>query len=66
MIEEAYELVDAVNKNDDDMIEEETGDVLLQAAFHTVLKEEQSAFTSADVITRVVKKLIFRHSHILR
>ena len=46
------------------MIEEETGDVLLQAAFHTVLKEEQSAFTSADVITRVVKKLIFRHSHI--
>lgn len=64
MIEEAYELVDAVNKNDDDMIEEETGDVLLQAAFHTVLKEEQSAFTSADVITRVVKKLIFRHSHI--
>ena len=64
MIEEAYELVDAINKNDDDMIEEETGDVLLQAAFHTVLKEEQGAFSSGDVITRVVKKLIFRHSHI--
>ena len=46
------------------MIEEETGDVLLQAAFHTVLKEEQGAFSSGDVITRVVKKLIFRHSHI--
>lgn len=64
MVEEAYELVDAINKRDDDMIEEETGDVLLQAAFHTVMKEEQGAFTSEDVTTRVVKKLIFRHSHI--
>lgn len=64
MIEEAYELVDAINKGDDDMIEEETGDVLMQAAFHTVLKEEQGAFNSQDVTTRVVKKLIFRHSHI--
>lgn len=64
MIEEAYELVDAINRKDDDGIEEETGDVLLQAAFHTVLKEEQGAFSSGDVLTRVVKKLIFRHSHI--
>ncbi len=64
MIEEAYELVDAINRKDDDGIEEECGDVLLQAAFHTVLKEEQGAFTSGDVLSRVVKKLIFRHSHI--
>ncbi|MCD7729344.1 MAG: nucleoside triphosphate pyrophosphohydrolase [Clostridia bacterium] len=64
MIEEAYELVDAINKKDDEMLWEETGDVLLQAAFHTVLKEEQGAFTSQDVTTRLVKKLIFRHSHI--
>ena len=64
MIEEAYELVDAVNRDDDDGIEEETGDVLLQAAFHTVLKGEQGAFSEGDVTTRVVKKLIFRHSHI--
>lgn len=64
MIEEAYELVDAINRKDDDGIEEECGDVLLQAAFHTVLKEEQGAFTNGDVLSRVVKKLIFRHSHI--
>ena len=64
MIEEAYELVDAVNRGDDDGIEEECGDVLLQAAFHSVMKEEQGAFTGSDVLTRVVKKLIFRHSHI--
>lgn len=64
MVEEAYELVDAINRDDDDGIEEETGDVLLQAAFHTVLKEEQGAFSEEDVTSRVVKKLIFRHSHI--
>jgi tetrapyrrole methylase family protein/MazG family protein len=64
MIEEAYELVDAINRGDDDGILEETGDVLLQAAFHSVLKEEQGAFNGADAITAVVKKLIFRHSHI--
>lgn len=64
MIEEAYELVDAVERADDDGIEEETGDVLMQAAFHSVLKQEQGVFTSGDALTRVVKKLIFRHSHI--
>lgn len=63
-IEEAYELVDAIERDDDDGIEEETGDVLLQAAFHSVIKEEQGAFSGSDAITRLVKKLIFRHSHI--
>lgn len=64
LIEEAYELADAIERGDDDGIEEETGDVLLQAAFHAVLKEEQGVFNGTDAITRLVKKLIFRHSHI--
>jgi tetrapyrrole methylase family protein/MazG family protein len=64
MIEEAYELVDAINRDDDDGILEETGDVMLQAAFHSVLKEEQGVFNGTDALTAVVKKLIFRHSHI--
>ena len=64
MIEEAYELVDAIERDDTDGIEEETGDVLLQAVFHSVLQEESGAFNGADALTRVVKKLIFRHSHI--
>lgn len=64
MIEEAYELVDAIERGDDYDMEEETGDVLLQAAFHAVMKEEQGAFNGADAITRLIKKLIFRHSHI--
>lgn len=64
MIEEAYELVDAIERDDADGMEEETGDVLLQAAFHSVMEEEKGEFTGADALTRVVKKLIFRHSHI--
>lgn len=64
VVEEAYELADAIERGDDDGIEEETGDVLLQAAFHAVLKEEQGVFDGSDAITRLVKKLIFRHSHI--
>ncbi|MDE5942954.1 MAG: nucleoside triphosphate pyrophosphohydrolase, partial [Clostridia bacterium] len=64
MIEEAYELVDAIERGDDYDMEEETGDVLLQAAFHAVIKEEQGAFNGTDAITRLIKKLIFRHSHI--
>ena len=64
MIEEAYELVDAIERGDIDGMEEETGDVLLQAAFHSVMAEERGDFTGADAITRNVKKLIFRHSHI--
>lgn len=63
-VEEAYELADAIERGDDDGIEEETGDVLLQAVFHSVIKEEQGVFSSSDAITRLVKKLIFRHSHI--
>lgn len=64
VIEEAYELADAIERGDDDGIEEETGDVMLQAAFHAVLKEEQGVFDGYDAATRLVKKLIFRHSHI--
>lgn len=64
MIEEAYELVDAVERDDVDGMEEETGDVLLQAAFYAVMAEERGDYTGTDAITRNIKKLIFRHSHI--
>ncbi len=64
MIEEAYELVDAIERGDADGMEEETGDVLLQAAFHSVMSEEKGEYTGGDALTRLVKKLIFRHSHI--
>ena len=63
-VEEAYELADAIERDDDDGILEEVGDVMLQTAFHSVIKEEQGAFNATDAITANVKKLIFRHSHI--
>lgn len=63
-VEEAYELADAIERDDEDGILEEVGDVMLQTAFHSVIKEEQGAFNATDVISAHVKKLIFRHSHI--
>ena len=63
-VEEAYELVDAIDQKDDEKILEETGDLLLQVLFHAVLKEETGAFTLNDVISGICEKLIFRHSHV--
>ncbi len=63
-VEEAYELVDAIDANDDEKILEETGDILLQAIFHVVLKEEQGAFTLTDALTGICQKLITRHTHV--
>lgn len=64
VVEEAYELLDAINLKDDDKIREETGDLLMQAAFHAVLKEEQGAFDFSDVVTELCEKLITRHTHV--
>lgn len=63
-VEEAYELVDAIDQNDDEKILEETGDLLMQAMFHAVLKEETGAFDWTDVTTGVCHKLITRHTHV--
>lgn len=63
-VEEAYELVDAIDCADDDKIQEETGDILLQAVFHAVLKEETGAFNLTDVLTGICTKLITRHTHV--
>ena len=64
LIEEAYELVDAIDSGDDDKILEETGDVLLQAVFHAVLKTETGAFTLTDALTGICQNLISRHTHV--
>ena len=63
-IEEAYELVDAIDTGDDEKILEETGDILLQVIFHAVLKEETGAFTLTDVLSGICNKLISRHTHV--
>ena len=64
MIEEAYEAVDAVDRNHMDNLEEELGDVILQVALHSEIAEENGEFTFASVMNRVTDKMIHRHPHV--
>ena len=64
MIEEAYEAVDAIEKNDRAKMTEELGDVLLQVVFHSVIAEEANFFEFSDITDRIVRKMIDRHPHI--
>lgn len=64
LIEEAYELLEAIDLEDPDKIIEELGDVLLQVVFHSQIAKERGEFDIMDVTTRVCKKLIERHPHI--
>ncbi|HWR22563.1 MAG TPA: nucleoside triphosphate pyrophosphohydrolase [Feifaniaceae bacterium] len=64
MIEECYEVLDAIDRQDDAALCEELGDVLLQIAFHAELAAEQRRFTGRDVTTGIVQKLIYRHPHV--
>lgn len=64
LIEECYEVLDAIDTGDDDALCEELGDVLLQCVFHAEIAAEQRRFTGRDVTTGIVRKLIYRHPHI--
>ncbi|HLS66780.1 MAG TPA: nucleoside triphosphate pyrophosphohydrolase [Pseudogracilibacillus sp.] len=63
-IEEVYELIEAINREDDDAIIEELGDVLLQVMLHSQIGEENGYFTIDDVIRSVTEKMIHRHPHV--
>ena len=63
-VEEAYELVDAIDLDDDEKILEEAGDLALQVVFHAVMREEMGAFNLTDVMTAICQKLISRHTHV--
>ena len=64
MLEEAYEVVDAINNQDMVNLREELGDVLLQVVFHSILGEEESEFDFKDVINEECEKMIRRHPHV--
>ena len=64
VIEEACELVEAIELNDPEKTVEEAGDVLLQSVFHSVMAEEAGEFTVTDMLSGLVNKLISRHTHI--
>lgn len=64
VIEEAYEVVDAIDSEDPEMISEELGDLLLQVVFHSQMASESGKFDFSDVVDHICRKLISRHSHI--
>ena len=64
MLEEASEAVEAIDLNDDALLCEELGDVLLQVVFHATLATERGAFSFADITNAVCNKLIVRHPHV--
>ena len=63
-VEEAYELIDAIEAGDDHEMVEELGDLLLQVVFHCQLARERGAFDFENVARRVTDKLIRRHPHV--
>ncbi|MFD3155543.1 nucleoside triphosphate pyrophosphohydrolase [Haloimpatiens sp. FM7330] len=64
LIEECYEVIEAIDEKDDDKLSEELGDVLLQVVFHSKLGEEDGYFNINDVIKGICNKMIERHPHI--
>lgn len=63
-IEEAYELVEAINNNDDKNMQEELGDLLLHIAFHIQIAKEENRFDEDDVLYGIIEKMIRRHPHV--
>ncbi len=64
LIEETYEVIDAIDQEDFDHLIEELGDVLLQVMLHAQVGEDEGYFTVADVIESISEKMIRRHPHV--
>lgn len=64
VIEEAYEVAEAIDREDPRMMTEELGDLLMQVLFHASIASENNEFTLEDIYDRICRKLIFRHPHL--
>ncbi|HYU58758.1 MAG TPA: nucleoside triphosphate pyrophosphohydrolase [Actinomycetota bacterium] len=64
LLEEAHEVLEAIDAGDDDRLREELGDLLIQVVFHAQIAEDEGAFTVDDVATKLVEKLVRRHPHV--
>ena len=64
LLEECYEVMDAIEKDDIDLLIEELGDVLLHVIFHAVIGEEDGYFNLSEVVDGVCNKMIYRHPHV--
>jgi ATP diphosphatase len=63
-IEEAYEVADAIEKNDMAALKDELGDLLLQVVFHARMAEEDGHFAFSDVVAAISDKMVRRHPHV--
>ncbi len=63
-LEEAYEVVEGIDQEDNAILREELGDVLLEVIFHVGLARDEGAFTLSDVTSDICKKMIRRHPHV--
>ncbi|MFL5619049.1 MAG: nucleoside triphosphate pyrophosphohydrolase [Gemmatimonadaceae bacterium] len=64
LLEEAYEVDDAIRSGNDTLLREELGDLLLQVLFHSVVAEERGAFDFGDVVEGFLRKMKSRHPHL--
>ncbi len=64
VIEEVFELIDALDRKDTENIKEELGDMLLHVVFHSQIAEEENLFSIDDMINGICDKLIRRHPHV--
>jgi XTP/dITP diphosphohydrolase len=64
LIEETYEVIEAIDNNNLEELKKELGDLLLHVVFHANIAEEQNEFTLEQVIDGITEKLIFRHPHV--
>lgn len=64
VIEEAYEVADAIDNEDVDNLTEELGDLLFQVVFHAELGSEEGYFNFNDIVTKLCEKMYFRHPHV--
>ena len=63
-LEETYEVLDAIDRDDPNAMCEELGDVLMQVVFHAQIEAERGNFTMDDVVDGVAQKLVYRHPHV--
>lgn len=64
LIEEAYEVLEAIDLEDREMLEEELGDILFQIALHCDIEEEEHNFSFDDVVDKICKKIISKNPHL--
>ncbi|NCC50745.1 MAG: nucleoside triphosphate pyrophosphohydrolase [Spartobacteria bacterium] len=64
LVEETYEVLDAIDQGDMEALKEELGDVLLQVVFHAQISDEHGQFAFKDVVDVLTRKLIRRHPHV--